>query len=390
MPEPAELEKSPSKYIIHLEPGIHSFPGSNLLGVPSGEEVKQKFESGDLTAHKWNPQVAQRMKQYSPLVLGLDSVPGLAVPDFRHWEWLPASPHDMSGRDSMYLIGGDLLHWQYMDDPEFYELGWSKVADYVKKGSAEGISNLIVASVSIAALRYYQEKFSRRRFLKGGLAALGAAAAGLFLGKSAPVIQSYSPSSSTEGLSQVVTDLTKPWFSESKWLDGRTALIIAKTLEAMEILDLPTGTQASVVLGYPHLYEAGRLLTNKEFRKKTIREFAQEFFEETKDLTTGDRADWEKDEELMEELIRDYGGIDGWVKFSIFTSFASSTISQITQPQSLTVKNPASTVAGLFKEIKIFESPEVKEALLPLGYSDKVSEDILEFDQSLQERSAKK
>lgn len=253
-----ELEKESVKYNIHLEPGIHSFPGSDLLGVPREKEILKRFRAGDLTAHAWNPQVAKRMKQYSPLVLGLDSVPGTAS-NYSDWTWLPGSPQEMSGRDSMFLLGGDMLHQQFVDSETFNKLGWSKVTDYVKKSASEGVTNLLVASLSIAALKKFREPLSRRQFL---LAAFGGGTAAMFLGKFSPIIQSYSPSSRSEGISQKVTNLTKPWFSKSKWLDGRTALIIAKTLEAMKLLNLPEDTHASIVMGYPHAYEADQLLTS--------------------------------------------------------------------------------------------------------------------------------
>lgn len=372
MPEATtpELENKQSKYNIHLEPGIHSFPGTDIfLGIPKQSEVAKKFWAGDLSAHAWNPQVAERMKQYKPLVLGLDSVPG---PYFtysgKEWYWLPGSPEEMSGRKSMYLIGGDLLHWQYFEIREMKDLGNDVLTDYIKKGTTEGVSILLAAIMLSKAAQQLNEIAPRRKFLQNSAKALGVGALALLLGKLSPVVQSYSPTPITEGVSQRITEVTKPWFSKSTWLDGRTALIIAKTLEAMDILGLPKGTVASIVMGYPHLYEARRLLEDKEYRIGKIREFAQEFYNETHELTTEHvNLDYYVKEGLIKDPF-DKEEVEAFIKAEIFYGFTLGTIIEVKQPQSYHTDDPFETIISSFKWLEHFESEEVKAALIPLGY----------------------
>lgn len=95
----SEIQRSPEvtteKYQIHFEPGIHVFPlADKVLKHPTPEELLGRFDAGDLTAHAWNPQVAKRMRQYTPLAIGLDSISGsnvIPADDPRFWLWLPGS-----------------------------------------------------------------------------------------------------------------------------------------------------------------------------------------------------------------------------------------------------------------------------------------------------------
>jgi len=125
------LETVAGQYSIHFEPGVHPFPLTDMLfGLPTSKEIRDRFKAGDLTAHAWNSQVAERMRTYKPLVLGLDSVSGSFWGRKLSWPWLPGSPKEMGGRESIYVVGGNVLHQDFLFSEEGNKIGWGKVADY--------------------------------------------------------------------------------------------------------------------------------------------------------------------------------------------------------------------------------------------------------------------
>lgn len=411
--KPSEVIKG--KYNLHFEPGVHVFPlADKVLRHPTPEELFARFDAGDLTAHAWNPQVAQRMKQYGPIAIGLDSIPGSSVTpaNSMFWLWLPGSPKEMTGRNETHIVGGDLLHFQLLDDPvsgyfekwkdELRKIGWGNVSGYAKSIlGAEIVGEHVFLPLSmLLAYRLLSNKNNekgagvknpdRRLFLKKAAATVGVLSLATLLGRLAPLIQSYSPTPLTEDLSQKITDLTKP-FTRSAWLEGRTALVIAKTIEAMDKLGLPQGSHGSVVMGFPHAYEVGSFLTYKNTRMEAIRKYAQEFFNEVYP-TIPDDVLWEvaafdemqKTGEKLSDIdslkrlrartndIKNKRSTDTEWKKSLIMDvllpyFTATTVYKVKEPDSYYVDNPDGAVRELISVVKRFPSQEVKEAVSPLG-----------------------
>ncbi|MBI3069688.1 MAG: hypothetical protein HYY87_00085 [Candidatus Levybacteria bacterium] len=411
-PEPTE------KHQIHFEPGVHTFPFVDVvLRHPTAQELYDRFAAGDLTAHAWNPEVSQRMSKYGPSVIGLDSVSGSRedVPVRLFWLWLPGSPKEMTGRNEVYIVGGDLLHSQIIDPPrstedtisnewynELNKIGWGKVEEYAGGLGTELIGGHIALPIfTLLARRLLANKKreedrgvkspSRRLFLKRAAVTVGGLSLATFLGRLAPLAQSYSPTPKTEKVMQKVTDIAKP-FTRSTWLDGRTALVIAKTIEAMDKLGLPQGSQGSVVMGFPHGYEAGNLLTDKQARMKAIRQYAQEFFNSIYPTIPQDfvweavaLAEMEKaGDKLASDNAEDFfervriKGIEiqnnrseRWKRQCfmdiILPYFTATIVYRVKEPKSYHVDDPVGTVKELASVVKRFPSQEVKEAVSPLG-----------------------
>lgn len=371
------------KYNIHFEPGVHPFPLTDvILGHPTVEQIRNKFVAGDLTAHAWNPQIARRMRQYSPYVLGLDSVNGLNAWSETPiaWPWLPGSPKEMSGRDTIYVVGGDILHHQFIPTKEANQAGWDKVADYTKNIlGVEAVGGHILLPVSLMILLSRLEKrVSRRNFLRLG-AGVGALSLAAFLGKLMPLMQSYSPTPSTEDLSQIINKINKP-LTKSIWLEGRTALVISKTMDAMKELNLPQGANGSVVMGFPHAYEVGDLLTDKHARMEAIKKYAQEFFEDL--YGQANKYFWEY--ALKQGAIRsinDEEGKKAYFMDQVLSEFVATSVYAIKEPSFYHTDNPKQTVADLTEFTTWFGSPEVMEAVSPLGNPEKFvqeTKDILQ------------
>lgn len=274
---------SETAHKIYFEPGWHSW------FLNQYEEVDRRHVRGDTQAHHWNPSVAKRMRKYSPYVLGLDSLfPTQSEDDpiKLSWEWMPGSPKQMTGRNSIYVVAGDVLHQDTAetgDSPlwgDFYSLGWKKVWQVGKEVSVEGLVPILASVGILSWIVARNPTITRRSFLKGGIRGL-AGLAGLFgLGKLAPAFHSDSENHALSPVYQYLTELGKPRIVSSTWLDGRAALLIAKTAGAFDRLDLPSDATASVVMGWPHAYEGYNLLNSVELRTQVIRRYAQEFYQD--------------------------------------------------------------------------------------------------------------
>lgn len=384
-------EVAAGKYIIRFEPGVHPFPLTDVLfKLPGAKVIRQRFEAGDLTAHAWNPEVAQRMKQYSPQVLGLDSVPGGLWSKALNWPWLPGSPKEMSGRESMYVVGGDMLHQDFLYNEEGNKIGWGRVAEYTAKTLVvEGIGGhillptgliLLASRISGKSPDNTVENPARRAFLKKTGIGLGALSVATFLGKLAPAAESYATTS--ENLAQKVNQIIRP-MTKSTWLDGRTALVIAKTSDAMNELGLPKDAQGSVVMGFPHAYEAGSLLTDKKIRAEAIRKYAQEYCDDIYPAIGDETWDYVKEglqdkssEKEKRALLMDY----------VLLDFLSTKIYEVKEPDSYHTDTPDATAQNLIREVNWFMSPEVMEAIAPLANTERLNRLIADYNGQYQRK----
>lgn len=304
---------------LRFEPGMH------VITKDQGAEIYNQFINGEI-ASMWNPEIRKRMRQYQPQVIGIDSLtPGFDYvsdnPDYSYsvngqfdWAVLPGSPVQMTGRDSVYAVAGDPLN--VMDftkiTSEEYNKQWDNYfktleesdfkveveppkdpdeivvpfgdipllvekepRDYIKQALLEGLGTTLLGFAFLVNSMRNRLPVSRRWFLR----AAGMGLLGLTIGRTAPFLGSYSTSSEIQPLIQGITDMTKPIFAKSNWLDARTALVIAKTQEAMDRLYRPQDEIGSVVMGWPHAYAAGALLRSVEERKKLIYSYGREMLE---------------------------------------------------------------------------------------------------------------
>lgn len=365
---PKTYELVHGKYDVRFEPGVHSFPYSDLvLGQPASEEIVKKYREGDLTVHAWNPEVAKRMAQYKPKVLGLDGLAGGAFKRGLPWFWLPGSPKEMTGSDSIYVVGGDLIHQHFIFDERGNIIGWNKVGDYAADLGTEGAGHILLPPILTFLLsRAPKEKISRRAVLKAGLG-LGALSLASLIGKVAPVAASYSKS--TDELPGKVIKFVKP-IAKSTWLDGRTALVTTKTIDAMEKLNLPAGSKGSVVMGFPHAWEGVGLLGDKNARAEALRKYATEFANDV--YPAIDEDVWEANykmgelKDLSEKSKRDL------LMAYVILNFVSTIIYEVKEPQSYYSRDPQKDTSALVKTVDLFVSPEVMNAVSSLCNRDQL------------------
>lgn len=361
---------SRQQYDIHFEPGIHPNPlADTLLRRPTEKEIRGKFLQGDLTVHDWNPEVVKRMREYSPLVLGLEGIGSILGLGDYYWPALPGSPREMSGREIMYLVSGDKTYGSILKDPKIARMDNTREREYALKFLAEQGGTLMLPIVMAFLIkRFGEEAVTRRDLFRHLSKVVKVGALALVLGRFLPLLAyPFSPTSEIEGAAKVVTGLTKPRLIDSKWLDGRTALLIAKTQDAMELLKLPEGTAASVVMGSAHTYEADKFLNDKKAREEAIRDYANQLFDDiypNLDLLPGF---WD---ELLESGLVPSLNESAKRKFimdDILLGLTIGKVYKISQPESDYTDDPIGTVRELIKQTDWFQSKQVTKAVSSLG-----------------------
>lgn len=388
---------------ITFESGVHAFQFGpySLLGVDIGQqdylykEVDKRFKEGDLSAHLWPKEVTQRLRQYQPHLVSLDSLSLMDSPTQHWWKWLPGSPREMTGRDSVLILAGDPLYatswYDVGTDQKLFskEVRKSELAELYKLVAlsfAEGITTPILGASLLgkAASEYLKKRqvrsspgldkaqeISRRQFLgTSAKAALGTGLLAVSAGRAAPVIQSYSTNSELTPLLNTLTELTRPVIARSGWwLDGRTAFDIAKTNDGMGLLKesdvIPNDAKASLVFGFPHTFESGPLLRDKQYRANVMREFAKHMIET---IIKVDEIvpieEWREDDLPRKREIIHNGIIALLCQASIWT---------VTEPEIRPGITPQQAAVNAFNSFsqtigpKFMVSPEVREALRPLG-----------------------
>jgi len=255
-----------------------------VLGVGSNERV-ERASRGDLSVHFWNKGVLERVQDYNPLLVASDSFEGyFSTPgDYKElsmqtkmgaWFTLPGSPKEVSGKDHVYVVAGDAFGLHPEDLTKYPRLS---AVSYAKEDLSMLLLGTSIAAGSLIASKKFERgsfgPMSRRTFFKK--VALPAAAAVTAL----PFVRwgsAFGAGQTSEGWMHEtftkVAEATRHRFSETTWMDGRTALLISKAQTA-SISTLEDDESASVILGFPHLFNAENLLSSKKARLKAIRNY---------------------------------------------------------------------------------------------------------------------
>jgi|GEM_PF-5493217 len=317
-------ETSPQTEVINVYTGVRFEPGIHPITAQENNAMYQGFNEGNLHTHLWNPQVAQRMKTYNPAVIAIDGsvsdrfiIEGDAdnyqgftsyIKDSPAWNWLsiPDRPNQLNKEGKIYVVHGDIsytdlagIFWtmgsNYQDlqndiqrMQKLEEKERTETNNYFSKMDTqthlfESFLGGVVAGLVVATLNV--RKLSRRNFLKTATAASAAVLAGVgpqvaFPRPSdLPHHASLSKNEQAKELMQRVITALRPRFTEELWLNGRTAIVMAKEEDAIDALGLPKDTPGAVVMGDGHSPQANVLLEDKVERAKTIDEFAKYLFD---------------------------------------------------------------------------------------------------------------
>lgn len=290
-----------------FEPGIH------FKDPKDRQQASEAFDNGDPYVNYWvhNPELRNRLISYSPSVLTID---GLSVPlhygnynKKEIWLRLPARPAllDPSKKET-FVIAGDN---EYVDFTEDYPLSERLNAAELQEDSnaddsAIAADRATYGTLGLTALigiaggvdrylarrggkkrggNYPSQKAgpTRRTLLKGAGAVLGA----LTLNKVGKVIGAAvsdqaveTPDERKKAILQTVNAYLNE-FPKDIWTDGRTALLIAKHQDGMDLLrgnnSISEEAKGSIVMGSSHIGKAEVFLHDKKQRDQAILAYAK-------------------------------------------------------------------------------------------------------------------
>ena len=287
MAETTITQEIPSGRPIHFEPGLHE------LSPEKWNELYVRVWNGDLDVHDWNPEVANRIATYAfnapALLLAIDGQ-AAGTDDFVNtWLGLPARPNLLNHGNSVYVVKGDLVASGFKEnsDNAFNSIYWQY--------SVEAVTGLIMLAVMHEitpekpqiqnSTSARSPLITRREFLK----TLGVTVGGVAL--MSPLAQLLIKFSTIlpkdedlKSFLQKLDTLISPKFLHSDWLDGRTALLMAKSSDAQSMLpnDIQDAEYA-VVMGFAHSSSADEF-KNKDKRALAIRRFAESYIQTGKEV----------------------------------------------------------------------------------------------------------
>lgn len=298
-------EKIKSYPGLHFEPTVHS-------GPEDFKRVDDSFDFGDLRAHDFNPESAERMSEYQPVLVALDgafpvSNSRLNSPGNNEakvtWIMLPDRPLKFNKKGEVYIVQGDLMFYyqsilnlsvpdtatmevrgqkslyeqvsalegEYRNEQISELVKAQKLAALSQKAAAIALSGMITLH-ALPSIVNPPEGISRRRFL--AYSAGAGLSIGLALSPPIPTaareVALTATSERKKDLFQSIAQIFKPRFGQHDLLNARTALLIAKTQDSIDFLNMPADTPAAVVMGANHLYEAGNLMNNPQARAQAI------------------------------------------------------------------------------------------------------------------------
>ncbi len=296
---------------LHFEPGIHQSESGQVT-------VYSDFRQGNLNAYAWNTEVGERIASYAynapALLLTIDGLEPV-LPSQKPldtplteagiiWTHLPARPNKLNHTGQAYVVRGDTLFWQIpqavipdLKDPaRFYPQMDAKVQtdaqnaertyDTAIAGETAGIASLglvLWGASKLLAPSATSQQLSRRRFLGNTLKlALATAVTGSLLRYPLSNITAGAANEPTKEFLQTIDNIIRPRLTRSTFVDGRTALLLAKAEDAQDQLRGEVEPTNVLVMGSIHADMAPTYVQEKGERKKAIAAYAGELLDTAK------------------------------------------------------------------------------------------------------------
>ncbi len=279
---------------IRLEPAQHG-RGSHDVG------------SGKV----WNPELTDRLASYRPMLLAIDSIQPigeqrepLGIYQQRLvYDYFPSEPREISPEsDAVYVLGGDVIRlygpivratigtdsgikgedFSNEINDQWEELETRALTNYMSDtavimGAAITIFACFQAVANSQKLATdsdsSKETLSRRDFLKlAGSTALVLGIGGILVGRTASIVSAKVTSESLkESLIKIANTLSPP---DANWEKGRTALLVAKSQDAIDFLNLPKDSPCGIVMGSNHVFDQ-KVLEDDAVKKQAIHDLAK-------------------------------------------------------------------------------------------------------------------
>ena len=365
---------------IYFEPGFHG----------GYTEAESAFSRGNLDAHAWNTETVQRIISYAydapALLLTLDSLE--PVPPNQKplntprqeastvWIDLPARPNKLNHTGKVYVVKGDSYQLQIPEAvlPNAKDLsGFSQqMSTIVQKEAYNDISaeaNAILEETagiaSLGLLLWGASKFirpsipmqtiSRRKFLERAIIATTATTViGSLARLTTSNIAAEASNEPTEEFLQTVGNIVRPRLVRSTFIDGRTALVLAKAEDAQAIsADLLQATNV-ILMGNRHMEMAPTYLQDREERNTAIVAYAKDLLDTAKQV-------------YISYFHISPKSIPLQVTQFLLNYVSQEDIVEVTDPGGLSFQpNVTQSIDKQVTLYKSFHSPQVEEAIKPL------------------------
>ncbi len=351
---------------IRFEPGNHG-DGNHIYSV-----IKQ-IGAGNLDVHDWNPEVGERTQEHSPYLLALDgltagyefqSYPG----NIYLWAALPERPGKINPAKKVLVIAGD----QSRFSEAIVNRGNIEMLLKISQGQKDDLNSAdprtetrlllgtsLAAELILIAASLRLKKLNRRGLLKatlgGGMLTFGTK----YLNdeRSNSVFRAaYSSTEEEKNRNLTIASLIGPKIIKDDWARARTAMLVLKTKDAIDVLGLPKDIAASVLMGAAHSYEAQEFLDSDAACQLAIREY----FNKIQVIIKA--GIWEGYGIIGDERYKE--NIDSLVKY-----IAKTDILEVTDP--LNMQNGQTAQDALSKNIDFktsFQSPRVLKAITLIPY----------------------
>ena len=343
-------------------------------------EVLENIETGIIDRFGiWPESVATRISEYGPGMITIDSLLALGLEQSEEggldliqlakdgvWGALPASPRELNGMSSIKVVAGDVVNRAFQEpvhllpylipgtvaasaagslfDEAIYHCRRNMryydniTGRYKQEQPDDGISRRGFMTYSLGAL------FLAPGFLQSQLSADSGSAAQEVAVRMADFTEEYSV--------EVYVDTTK------SDVDGRTALLAQKTLDAQRI-ERRGSEVATVLLGNSHLDGVAEMRRDPDRRAEIIRKY----FEDYREVTLNNSS---------ESFFYDEGG--RFPASSLVRLFTNAFVMTVQQPTEEMLANPR---AGVTDELVSFEyefvSPGVVAAIEDLLSDEELS-----------------
>jgi hypothetical protein len=222
------------------------------------------------------------------------------------WTHLPARPNQLSHTGKLYVVKGDTDYFRLpqavmpevkesaslyqqtsnMEDTEAENA--QRVYNTAVAGETAGIALLGLALWEASKLlmpAVTEQQLSRRKFLGQTLKfAIATAATGSILRYPMPNIAASAANEPTKDFLQTVDTIVRPRLLRSAYIDGRTALLLAKAADAQTTLSECSQTTNAVVMGNQHVGMAATYLQDKSARNTAIAAYTAELLDTAKQV----------------------------------------------------------------------------------------------------------
>ncbi len=270
--------------------GIKIELGDHPDSATDYQKLGRNFFGGDLSVNAWNPEVGKRVAVYKPDTLALDGQPRTwGENDFSRiekaeiWIRLPSRVATLRPKDcTIQIVCGDVAFTNTPVitspdvDPNKYDQVRYGERDFQQKMTAIAKLSANVGALLVAAGTTIGENtdsrgeksrgLTRRQFLRrAALTVAGVISTNLMAGWTRRELQKMAAKGEDASEADAAIDgadfLSKftPW---NEYVDGRTALLIAKTREV--------SNNAAILLGYSHGTRLRELLSSAQTRGKLI------------------------------------------------------------------------------------------------------------------------